>query len=177
MNRPILYSDFDGVIYDTIAVAFKMMEEANIDINDRKARDKFFHYIIDYAKLYRNATIINDAVNKLMYIKNSDIFSDVVILTKLSGNYDEERIKREFLKSVLPDIRVVTMQYDLNKATVVNPNGNILVDDEKRNCREWRDANGIAVLFRKDIVDLENDVINDLYDLTNTGSVKKLIKK
>ena len=177
MNRPILYSDFDGVIYDTIAVAFKMMEEANIDVNDRKARDKFFHYIIDYAKLYRNATIINDAVNKLMYIKNSDIFSDVVILTKLSGNYDEERIKREFLKSVLPDIRVVTMQYDLNKATVVNPNGNVLVDDEKRNCQEWRASNGTAILFRKDVIDLENDVINDLYDLTNTESVKKLIKR
>ena len=177
MNKPILYSDFDGVIYDTIAVAFKMMKEANIDVDDRLARDKFFRYIIDYVKLYENSTIINDAVNKLMNIKNSNIFSDVIILTKLSGNYDEERIKRNFLQKVLPEIKVVTMQYDLNKATVVLPEGHVLVDDEKRNCRQWNDANGVAILFRKEIVDLQNDIINDLDDLTNTESVKRLIKR
>lgn len=177
MNKPILYSDFDGVIYDTIAVAFKMMEEANIDINDRKARDKFFRYIIDYAKLYRNSTIINDAVNKLMTIKESNIFSDVIILTKLSGNYYEEGIKRNFLQTVLPEIKVITMQYDLNKATVVIPDGHILIDDEKRNCRQWNDANGVAILFRKEISDLQNNIINDLDDLVNTESVKRLIKR
>ena len=176
MNKPILYSDFDGVIYDTISVAIDMMRE-HIDVDNRKERDYYFRYLLDWNELYRKAEIINDATRKLLYFKDSNIFSDVVILSKLCGNYDEEKLKRDFLREVLPQIKLITMQYDLHKTSIVNPKGNILIDDEKRNCLEWNNHDGIAVLFRKDIIDLENNIVNDLTDITNTNGVKRLIKK
>lgn len=177
MSKPILYSDFDGVIFDTIDVAYRMMKEKKIDIHDTKARNEFFQYILNYLELYMNATIIKDAANKLISFKKSDIFSDVIILTKLSGNYEEEGIKRNFLNEILPCIRVITLQFDLRKSSVVNPVGNILVDDEEKNCLQWNIDGGEAILFNKKILDLENNIINDLSDLTNTKGVKKLIRK
>lgn len=176
MNKPILFSDFDGVIYDTISVAIDMMRE-HIDIDNRKERDYYFRYLLDWNELYEKAEIINDATKKLTYFKDSNIFSDVVILSKLCGNYDEEKLKRDFLKEVLPQIRLITIQYDLLKTSIVNPKGNILIDDEKKNCFGWNNQGGVAVLFRKDIIDLENDIVNDIMDITNTNGVKRLIKK
>ena len=176
MNKPILYSDFDGVILNTIDTSFDIMRENNCNMNDGNEIDYFFRRLLNWEEVYSKSVIINDAINKLLFLKKANIFQDIIVLTKLSGNYNEERIKRDFLYEVLPEISIITLQYGLKKSSVVNPVGNILLDDETRNCIQWNDANGTAVLFNNRVIDYENDIINDILDITKTNGVKKLMK-
>ena len=176
MKKPILYSDFDGVIYDTINTAFSIMKDNNCDMSNGVEIDRYFRELLDWEEVYKKATIINDSIEKLKLFQESKIFQDVIILTKLSGNYHEERIKRDFLNIVLPSIKVITLQYGLAKSSVVKAIGNILIDDELKNCLSWKKSNGVAILFNQEMCDLENDIVSDILDIPNTSSVKKLMK-
>ena len=120
---------------------------------------------------------INNSVEKFNQLIESDIFSDIIILTNLSGRCDEEILKREIFGDILPKTRVITLQFGIPKSSVVAyPENHILVDDEIRNCEEWNKEDGAAVLFSQDTSDLENNVVNDLLDIPNTEKVKKLLK-
>lgn len=179
MEKPILYSDCDGVLFNTIDVAYEYMKNNGCNMKDRKEIDYFFRKVIDWHKLFKNATMINDSINKLKILKESGLFSDVKILTVISGNYDEEGVKRELFSSFLPNINVITVQYGLVKASVVpNPQLNILVDDEPRYCNAWNSygEDDTAVLFIPNHSNLEKNIVNDLLDIPNTQAYKKLIK-
>jgi len=176
MDKPILYCDCDGVILNTIQVAFAIMQEQGCDLGNRQEVDAFFRKYIDWNVVFRRAEVINDAISKLSYIKKCGLFDDVMILSKLSGGYDEERLKRELFAQALPKVRVITLQYGLNKGNVVKASGNILVDDEIGNCEKWRKENGIAILFSPYMSTVESDVICDLSELELANGVKKLVK-
>lgn len=170
-----LYIDCDGVILDTIETAFNMMKENNIDIKNKDLVNKFFRNT-NWNYLINHSIIINDAIEKIKTIKNNNLYQDVIILTKLSGNYDEERLKREIFLKLLSNIKVITLPRDYNKALVVPSMNNILVDDESKNINSWNNYGGIGIKFTKDIIDLENNIINDLNDIENTSKVKILRK-
>ena len=176
MDKPILYCDCDGVILNTIQVAFSIMREHGCNLGNRQEVDAFFRNYIDWKEIFNRAEIINDAINQLRYIRKSGLFGDVMILSKLSGGYDEERLKRALFAKTLPMVRVITLQYGLNKGSVVNASGNILVDDEIGNCEMWRKENGTAILFSPYMTCVENDIISNLSQLKYTDGVKKLIK-
>ena len=176
MNKPILYCDCDGVIFNTIEVAFNIMREKGYDVNNQNQRNQFFQHEVEWVDIFDKAKVINDSINKLRYIKESGFFDDVIILTKLSGGYDEERLKRDIFKDLLPEFRVVTLQYGLDKGLVVPARGNILIDDEVRNCQKWGNQNGTPVLFTEYMSDLEKDIIDDLEDVHFTNGVKELLK-
>ncbi len=110
-------------------------------------------------------------------LKESPIYKDVIILTKLSGNYYEEGTKREIFATLLPGIRVITLQRNISKDSIVVANGNILVDDEEKNVDSWNRSNGIGISFHQEISDLDNNIISDLLDIPNTRCVKKLLKR
>ncbi len=171
----VLYIDCDGVIFDTINEAYRMMDEIGLDRNNHSEVDTFFKNV-DWHMLFKRSRELNDAINKIKILKSSNLYKDVVILTKLSGNYYEEGIKREIFNELLPEIRVITLQRSIPKDSVVIPNGNILVDDEVKNVNSWNNAGGIGISFHQEIVDLENNIINDLLDIINTDKYKKLIK-
>ena len=171
----VLYIDFDGVIYNTINEAFKMMDEYGYDRSSHeKVRDFFIN--VDFNILLENGGIINDAINKIKEIRESGLYKEVVILTKLSGNYYEEGIKRHVIEKFLPGIRVITLSYDLKKDLVVNAKNNALVDDERRNIISWNQAGGIGVFFQQGVTDLSHDIIGDLSDINDTKGMKKLLK-
>lgn len=176
MEKPILYCDCDGVILNTIEIAFDMMSEAGYDINDEFQRNYYFKHIVNWQDIFDRVTVINDSIEKIKLLKEKNVFSDIVVLTRLSGKYNEERLKRDLFKEYLPDTRVITIQFDIEKASVVKASNNILIDDEIRNCNNWRNNNGIAILFSEDSKDLRHNVINDLMDIPNTKGVKKLLK-
>ena len=177
MQKPILYCDCDGVIFNTIETAFRMMERDGCDMNDKNQIDLFFRKKIDWQEVFDQSTIINDAINKLKMLKESDLFSDIIILTRLSGCNEEERIKRELFSDYLPGTRIITLQFGLYKASIVaNPEKHILIDDEKRNCDNWQNNDGTAILFSLKEPDLDNNIVNDLMDIPNTNGVKKLLK-
>ena len=171
----ILYVDCDGVIFNTIETAFNMMKENNLDINNHKLVDNFF-INTRWDILLKKSIIINDAINKVKNISNKQIYDDVIILTKLSGNYYEEGLKRETFSLLLPDTKVITLPRNYDKASVVPSKNNILIDDEEKNVISWNKNGGIGIKFMKDIVDLDHDIINDLDDIENTNGVKLLRK-
>lgn len=171
----ILYLDCDGVIFDTINEAYRMMEEIGLNRNNHSEVDLFFKNV-DWNLLFERSKELNNAIEKIQFLKNSNIFKEIIILTKLSGNYYEEGIKRKIFSDLLPDIRIITLQRSITKDSVVIANGNILVDDEKKNIDSWNNSGGVGISFHQEIIDLENNIINDLLDIINTDSYKKLIK-
>ena len=176
MEKPILYCDCDGVIFNTIDVAFDIMKKNGCNMQDKNEIDTYFRKLIDWRDVFKEAEVINNSIDKIQKLKENDCFSDVIILTKLSGGYHEEGLKRDIFKEFLPDVRIITLQFGLSKALVVRAKDNVLIDDEKRNCDNWKENDGIAILFSQDEKDLEHNVLNDLMDITKTEGVKKLLK-
>lgn len=177
MEKPILYCDCDGVIFNTIEIAFEIMKNMGCNMNDKEEVDRYFRMGIDWKDVFERATVINDAINKIKLLKESNIFSDVVILTRLSGCNDEEKIKREIFGEYLPNTKIITLQFGLQKASIISrPDEHVLIDDEKRNCDNWQSRDGTAILFSQGNSDLSNNVVDDLMDIPKTEGVKRLLK-
>lgn len=175
INSIILYLDCDGVILNTIDTAYELMKEEGLDITNWRTVNRFF-INVDWNMLIEQAGVIKDAINKIKRIIELNIFKEVVILTKTSGNLYEEEIKRNFFGEVLPGIRVITVDFYANKDEVVNPVNNILVEDSVKNAVRWNNAGGIGVFFVKSNPDYEKDEIDDLDNLGKAVSVKKLLR-
>ena len=171
----ILYIDCDGVIYNTIEIAFKLMNELQIDRKDSKIVDDFFRNI-DWQNLMNQSEIINNSINKIKLLQDSNLYKDIIILTKLNGNYYVEKVKRDTFDILLPKIKVLTLPLSYSKASIVNAKNNILVDDELRNIKLWNNAGGIGIQFIKDTIDFDHNIINDLSDIEKTSGVKILRK-
>ena len=178
MEKPIFYCDCDGVILNTIEVAFQIIRENEYKINlsNREEVDKYFRTTADWNKIYDRVKIINDADERLRYLKRKKIFEDVMILTKISGGITEEKLKLDLFNKLLPTMKVITLQYGLSKSLAVPSKGNLLVDDEIGNCSEWKNNDGTAILFSPYMRKPEQDIISDLCELTETQGVKKLLK-
>ena len=179
MRKPTLYSDCDGVLFNSIDIAYEIMRELGCNMQDRNEIDYFFRKVIDWNYVFKRAQIINGGINKLKILKESGLFEDVKILTAISGNYSEEGIKRELFADCAPGIDVITVQYGLVKASVVpNPQFNMLVDDEPRYCKAWNryGKEDTAVLFVPSQSNVDENIVNDLLDIPNTKAYKKLIK-
>lgn len=175
MNDVILYLDCDGVILDTMDTAYRMMSEEGLDISNGEVVNHFF-INTDWNILIYEAGIIKDAIIKIKKIIASNIFSRVSILTKTSGNLEEEKIKRILFGKLLPDVPVITVNFRDNKDEVVDPVGNILVEDSIQNAARWNNAGGIGIIFVKDNPNHDKDIIDDLGDICEAYSVKKLLK-
>ena len=91
---PNFYNDCDGVLFDTIDVALDMMKEQGCNMADGKEVDYYFRKVIDWNEVFRRAREINNGVEKFKILSESGYFNESVILTGLSGNDHEERLKR-----------------------------------------------------------------------------------
>ena len=150
MYKPNLYSDCDGVLVNTIDVAYEDMIEKGCNMNDRNEVDYFFRKVIDWREIFDKASTINDSFAKLRMLKASGLFNDVFICTGISGNYTEEGIKRELFAYEVPGIKVITVQYGIKKASIIAaPQRHILVDDEPRYVNNWNSygEEDTAILF------------------------------
>lgn len=176
MNDVILYLDCDGVILDTIDEAYRMMEEVGLDSKNKELVHKFF-LNVDWNLLVLRAGILKDAVNKIKKIRESNLFKDIIILTKISGNLYEEEVKRNLFGELLPEIEIITVKFNDNKDEVVNPKNNILVEDTLNNAIRWRNAGGIGLYFVKENPNYMYDEIADLSEINKTVGVQKVLKR
>lgn len=174
--KSILYLDCDGVILDTMDTAYKMMDELGLDGSDYDTAHDFFVNTDWYTLVYESG-FINNAIIKIKNLINSGLFEKIIILTKICGNEDEEKIKRILFGKLLPMVEVITVPLLENKDEIVDPVNNILVEDSTENAVRWEQAGGVGIYFKKDIIDYENNVINDLEDVPKTKNVKCLLKK
>ena len=137
-----LYIDFDGVILDTIKVTYEMIEKLGLGTPEEV---KEFYYNLDWNHLIKQTPEINDSINCIRKIMNSNLF-DVKVLTHIIS-YNEGLGKIEYLKSKIPELEVILVPKQINKADMVNPKDAILVDDLLGNLDLWHDKGGISVKF------------------------------
>ena len=71
MKKPILYCDCDGVLFNTIEVAYEFMKQNGCDLKDRNAVDYFFRKVIDWHDIFNSASMINDSIKKLNMLKET----------------------------------------------------------------------------------------------------------
>ncbi len=168
-----LYIDCDGVIYDSVNLAFREMKEMGIDINNQVKIDNYFKKV-NWDHLINESTIINDSINKIRILAQSDIFLSVQVLTHISCFY-EAIFKTEEIESQIPNVEVITLPRLIGKETILDPVDSILVDDALYKVKDWVNKGGIGVLFsqkverRIDPYEQSDDqnyyITNDLEDL------------
>lgn len=173
MENTVLYLDCDGVILDTIDTAYYLMQQVGLDINSSQVIHDYF-VNVDWNILIYEAGFINRSITKIKRLESLHLFKEIVILTKTSGNEHEEKIKRILFGKLLPEIRVITVDFSDNKDEVVNPVGQILVEDSLNNAKRWSLAGGISIIFKKDNPNIDNMEISDLEDVVKVVKVKKL---
>ena len=176
MKDVILYLDCDGVILDTIDTAYRLMQIEGLDITNRKTVDNYF-ISSDWNVLIYEAGILKNSIIKIKRIIDSNVFSSVKILTKISGNLEEEKIKRILFGKLLPNVEVIAVKIDDNKDEIVDPVNNILVEDSINNADRWNLAGGVGVYFVKENPDYSKDQIDDLSEVLEPISVKRLLKR
>lgn len=155
-----LYIDFDGVISDTIEVTYQMMKDRGIDKSDLEGVALFYQEL-DWAELLETTPLINNSMEKIQKILNSNKF-DVAILTHVIS-LKEAVAKIKYIRKFLEDITIIPVPKAVSKTETVCARDSILVDDFKGNLAEWEEAGGIGVRFSKykkeskyiDISDLE----------------------
>lgn len=138
-----IYIDYDGVIRGTMSISYEMMQRQNIDLNDRKKVIEF------YEKLDWNYLIsISLELNRAYYYINKIISENkynVSILTKI--NSINEMSAKIFDIRKNSDVKTICVPNTIDKTDVVNPNGNILIDDFSGNLLNWKEKGGISVKF------------------------------
>ncbi len=136
------YIDFDGVILDTSDLLFHEWRK-NPDMHSLPEEDKVLYIKnSNWKYIIENSPIINDSI----YILKDMDFTKSAILTKVhSLNEGYEKVIYLRKNGVKQDIFLVP--YMSKKTDIVDPYGNILVDDNLKNLQEWSNASGYPMFF------------------------------
>ena len=133
-----IYVDFDGVILDTDSIIDKEYSKCkNITRGD-------FVKNYDWFSLVHRALQINDSLNNLRNTKY-----ETFILSKVSS-LNEGIAKVNFLRDNEVNVNIHLVPTSISKSDMVNPEGNILIDDKVYNLDEWVKNGGIGLFFNKD---------------------------
>lgn len=173
-----LYIDFDGVIKNTIAYMYQEMDKLGIEWRGVHTNSKEVEeYIknLDWEYLLHNTSFINNSIKAIKEIKNTNLY-DIKILTHI--NSKNEAIQKEiYLKKVLPEVEVITVPKQIDKAKFVDATGAILVDDYKKNLKIWKHHGGIPIHFDEERSESDYPVISCLFEITDlTYDYAKKIK-
>lgn len=169
-----LYLDFDGVIIDTITSTNSEIKRKTL-----KTLEDIHEYFcsINWEELINNSPVIKDAINNIKKIINSKIFNNVYIITHCHSE-NEIKAKDKFIKNKLSEItKVYYVDYKVGKENVVDPKGNVLVDDFAPNIQKWINKEGIGIKFSNTEKISEFTKINDLEELIDLFKEDKLVKR
>lgn len=135
-----LYIDFDGVILDTISILYETATKEGYELSDAN-----FYKNFDYSKILKDKYIINDGINCIEKILNSEKF-EVSILTHCHS-IKEGSDKVKYIRKFFKDITVIICPKNISKTKMVHTEGAILIDDFAGNLKEWEKAGGISIKF------------------------------
>ena len=179
-----LYADFDGVILNTIAVSYRLIEEQGIELVDSNY-DKIQHFFInlDWDKLISLSEPINNSIKYLKELMHSDLY-DVTILTHVNTK-KEINVKQKYLAEVIPGIDVIYVNKKDNKCDVVDCKNTILVDDFTGNLDLWHQKGGISIKFsttdkKYPYITIDNlglllEKYNEIYELVEKNIEKNVV--
>lgn len=163
MKKIDLYIDFDGVILNTIKLAYKELEENNIDKKDTENARKYF-YNMDWGHLLAIAEEINDSIEAIKYLIDSKRFNISILTHVISLNEASEKLN--YLKNNLPRLNVIFVPKQFEKVDVVYADKAILIDDFSNNLKVWESDGGIGIKFSlEEEKDSKYPVISNLKDI------------
>jgi len=179
-----LYIDCDGVILDTVKFAFLEMKSLGIDITNQEKVTKYFKEI-DWNYLIDKGGVLNNSLEKIKTLNESNLFNLVCILTHRCS-YLEGVVKTNNFKETIPGVKVITVPKKIQKHHAVNSHGNILIDDAVDKVLAWVIDGGIGILFKEDIDTLImpfelNDkqpyfITNNLLDIIDINNLLNEVK-
>ncbi len=173
--KKYLYIDCDGVIYNSVNLAFKEMEEMGVDTNNQVYIDNYFKHV-NWDHLINKDTIINDSLKKIKDLIDSNEFFSVQVLTHISCFY-EAIFKTEEIESQIPGVEVITLPRLIGKETILDPSNSILVDDALYKIKDWTKKGGIGVWFNQNVTSIvEPFEISYDQDYYITNNLEDLIK-
>lgn len=136
------YVDFDGVIKDTYQPLFEDYWEKR---KNGEYIDDTEHVIKkDWIYVLAKSPIINDAIKILNEVDNS------VVCTRVHSLENEGVAKIRDMRELGLKCDIILVPYQLKKTDVVDPEGNILVDDAIFNLDDWVHDGGFPIFFDKD---------------------------
>lgn len=154
MTNDYTFIDFDGVILDSEE---RMLERKyDLGLRDHKCEaeyDEYFNYTNihpeEWDYIIREANSINNSVEIIKELERMK--RKIAILTKIHTLY-EMKVKMEDLR----DNRKITCPVffvppGVKKYKIVIPNGQLLIDDSKKNIRGWIENGGTGLVFDKNI--------------------------
>lgn len=143
-----LYIDFDGVIMNTIEISYSELRKIGLDDKDPKDQQairKYYSEIDWNILLNEKASIINDAMDCIGQILDSELY-EVTILSHVNSLHEAvEKVK--YIRKYFRDITVIPVPREISKTEMVHTEGAILVDDYVGNLQEWKEAGGIGIKF------------------------------
>ncbi|MBE6139754.1 MAG: hypothetical protein E7174_04600 [Firmicutes bacterium] len=163
------YVDFDGVIFDSEIWLFDE-EYRNLNIKNEFDKIKYIQNK-NWDEILMKSEIINDAINILKELR------DVVILTKIHSMENEGVAKIKLLRSLEIKNEIILSPYTLKKSEVVDPRGNILIDDTIHNLDDWKQYGGIPIYFNKNNCDVDGwGNVNKNYTKVNSLDYLKYMR-
>lgn len=153
-----LYLDCDGVILDTINKSYQILRERNI-VKEHERRK--FYIDTNWDELIKISGEIDNSISKIKILTN---YFDIKILTHVNSD-KEASAKISYFKKVLPEIEVIIVPKNIEKANMLDPNGTLLVDDYYPNLEKWKEKGGIPVKFSDSGKEYDYITIHDLLDL------------
>lgn len=112
-----IYIDFDGVILDTDTTIDNIIKDSGID-------KKEYIRSCDWDNILNNTDVIN---NSIKYLRDSKL--DINLLSKIS-TLEEGIAKVKYLRDNGVDMNINLVPSKISKSEIVNPKGNILIDDK-----------------------------------------------
>lgn len=154
-----LYIDFDGVVMDTIPPLYAAAESVGVNFSDEGQLSVFFASY-DFSKIINDNYILNDSINCIKRLIDSDMF-EISFLTHVNS-LKEGVVKTNYIREKFDKITVIMVPKEISKTKVVHSEGAILVDDYSGNLKEWENSGGISVRFSKELESHGYMVINKL---------------
>lgn len=159
------FIDFDGVILNSE----ERMLERKYDRGylNHKNKDEFNKYF-EYTKLnpsewdyiIREAKPINNSIEIIKELEN--MHKKIAILTKIHTLY-EMKVKIEDLREnrgiMCP---VYFVPPGIKKYQIVNPNNQLLIDDSKKNIKDWIENGGQGLIFDSSIDENTSNKVKSL---------------
>lgn len=152
-----LYVDFDGIIADSWPVIVKKYYNhySTDNIEEKKLRELF--KICDWNEILKEC---KKNINNIKTLKKVEKYN-VTILTKINS-LSEKRAKEKFLIDNNIKIKIKTVSIDSKKTDIVKAENNILIDDEIKNLKDWKQCGGIGILYSKNKDGKDSDgILND----------------
>lgn len=165
MKENCTFIDFDGVILDSEE---KMLERKyNLGLCNHKSKEEFDRYFEytnthpeEWEHIIRDAKSINNSVEIIKELEN--LKRKIAILTKIH-TLQEMKVKTEVLREELKIFcPVIFVPPGIKKHQVIIPNGQLLIDDSKKNIIGWKENGGTGLIFDSSIENDTNDKVKSL---------------